>query len=581
MMKAVDSINEFVDVMLESRTQFENVKQEIDRRNSALRECAERFKSSVTSIMNRASTSRDAELQKMIDGQKKALAEMLTGVADSIERTRKGMKFIEEHEQSFNIAVFGKVKAGKSYIGNFIMGNIFRDRGLKTSYDKIPRPKVSVYDRGKRSELDKLAEFQEDGAEGFRVDPNEATSAIQLFSLGGMKWFDTPGIGSVTWENEMLAKEYVDNADLIVYMCNSDAAGTQQDFTEMKDLHGKKKRFLLLLTQSDDTEDDVDDDGNIITVLVPKNPKDRTDMEDYICEALKKNGITELDRGSEILTVSAKLALEALKKDDQQLFDASNIHKFLAVLIEITKNDAAKLKLATPSLRINTAITEIISRLKETDAMLTKHMASLDDARERLTERNELVQSRMLNECMSRIEALISEKASAIESRGGSVSAEELEGIISSEVYSVVMKTCAQEFAGSEEILSAYSDKLKIGGVGELKMRTDTITYTRKETYSYERDPDGLFEHIGHFLGKRYYGFRTRSITEHRTVDLGVNLQQVMQGIRSSLEGVFMSEVPEIMRDISSRLIAPVEEVRKNAGTQIAQTIRELEGLKC
>ena len=59
---------------------------------------------------------------------------------------------------------------------------------------------------------------------------------IQLFHLGAMTWVDTPGFGSVTNENQELAREYVKNADLVIFPSTSDAAGTKQDFQEMKKL---------------------------------------------------------------------------------------------------------------------------------------------------------------------------------------------------------------------------------------------------------------------------------------------------------------------------------------------------------
>lgn len=77
----------------------------------------------------------------------------------------------------------------------------------------------------------------------------------------------------------MLAKNFVDNADLIVYMSNSDAAGTQQDFKELAGLYARKKKFLLLLTQSDAVDEDEDDEGNMISVLMPKSESDCRSME--------------------------------------------------------------------------------------------------------------------------------------------------------------------------------------------------------------------------------------------------------------------------------------------------------------
>ena len=248
-MNAQDSINTFVDAMIGSKEKFEKLKAEFNRKNDEVTERIQGFQQEIAQILQQRIEVDDEELQKLFEGVTSELKRLLDNAADSMTKTQKGMKFISDYEQSFNVAVFGKVKAGKSYLGNFIMGNSIRDLGIKTSYDKLERPKVIVYDRGKVNTQEKLAELSEEGRDGFRVDPNEATSAIQLFKLGGLTWFDTPGIGSITWGNEMLAKDYVDNADLVVYTSNSDAAGTRQDFTEMKELYEKGKAFLLLLTQ--------------------------------------------------------------------------------------------------------------------------------------------------------------------------------------------------------------------------------------------------------------------------------------------------------------------------------------------
>lgn len=386
-MNAQDSINTFVDAMIDSKEKFEKLKAEFNRKNDEVTGRIQGFQQEISQILQQRIEVEDEELQKLFDGVTAELKRLLDNVADSMTKTQKGMKFISDYEQSFNVAVFGKVKAGKSYLGNFIMGNSIRDLGIKTSYDKLERPKVTVYDRGKINTQEKLAELSEEGRDGFRVDPNEATSAIQLFKLGGLTWFDTPGIGSITWENEMLAKDYVDNADLVVYTSNSDAAGTRQDFTEMKELYEKGKAFLLLLTQSDSVEEDCDEEGDIISILVPKSEGDRQDTESYMCRTLQEIGITNLIRGKEILTVSTKLAMTALEQKDEAMFEASNIGKFLAILTDITKNEGADLKMKTPVSRINATIAEIVGQLRNADKELEAYSESLREKQKELSEK--------------------------------------------------------------------------------------------------------------------------------------------------------------------------------------------------
>lgn len=583
-MTAVEAINKFVDVMLKSREKFSQVKAEVEAHSSGLKKCGESFRKNIKDLIE-AVTSRNVSVKdKEISAiQSKQIGELdivLQKVSESINKTLDGMEFIRKHEQSFNIAVFGKVKAGKSYTGNFIMGNVIRDMHIQTSYDKTERPKVKVIDRGKERTQSKLVEFDEEGKEGFRVDPNEATSTIQLFTLGGMQWIDTPGIGSVTDANGLLAKDFVDNADLIVYMANSKVAGTTQDFTELTKLHEKRSRFLLLLTRSDTIDFGFDDDGEEIDVIVPESEEKRREMEDYICDSLQKLGIKEIERGKELLTVSTKLALESLKNNDSAMWDASNLEKFLAILREITENESAKLKLSTPGKRINAAIKEITKILEEAKKKLREYSDILREKEERLTDNNETLLAKMKNDSYKKIEEFITRKAEEVEKGGASVSASDIEREINSVVYNFVMNACAKEFSGSERILSSYSESLKIHAGGDLSMKTDTISHTERVVERERRDPTGLWENIGSFFGKEYYSTTTRNITITSKIDLGVNTAQVMASIRSGLDKIFAAQIPEIMKKIVAEILSPIRDVQEKANAEIDKTKKELESLK-
>lgn len=577
-----EGINEFVDAMIDSEERFKAVKASFEEKNRGLKENIQRFHEDILKVISGKIETEDEDIQRMYSEFSDELQGLLSKVAQCIENTRKGMKFIADYEQSFNIAVFGKVKAGKSYLGNFIMGNAIRDLGKRTSYDKIDRPKVEVYDRGERRIQERLAEISEEGNEGFRVDPNEATSAIQLFHLGGIAWFDTPGIGSITWENEMLAKEYVDNADLIVYTSNSDAAGTRQDFKEMKDLYRKGKKFLLLLTQSDTVEEDVDEDGEIISILVAKSPKDRKDTEDYICSMLRDNDIAGLDRGEEILTVSAKLAFTALENEDEQMFGDSNMGKFLEILTEITRNKGAELKMKTPGNRINSTILEILDQLQEAQRILEKYRNDLLEKQKEMNEKRELFIEQVQPECLERLGRIIREKSNEIESQETSISAAELGNLLSREIYQVLSHACVGEFAKSSEILSKYTEKLSIGSVEELKVKTDTIEYKVQRVVSEPRDPQGLWEHLGaFFLDKEYYRSTVKTDIETSVISLGVNEQQVMAAARDKLNGLFKETVPNMVKEIGEQLMVPMIKALKEADESIKDTMANLEAMRC
>lgn len=580
-MNSISSINSFVDTMLESKAQFENIKASFEQKNNSLDDIIIHFRQEIESILNVKILVEDEDMQGLYNRASDELVKMLKGVTNSIENVQKGMKFITDYEQSFNVAVFGKVKAGKSYLGNFIMGNVIRDLGISSSYDKFERPKVEVYDRGNVSTREKLSEISEEGNEGFRVDPNEATSAIQLFRLGGLTWFDTPGIGSVTWENEMLAKDYVDNADLIVYTSNSDAAGTRQDFTEMKALYEKGKTFLLLLTQSDAVEEDCDDDGEIVSVIVPKSDKDRMDTELYMCNTLRDIGIPTLSQGKEILTVSTKLALTALENHDEEMFQASNIGKFLDILKEITKNDGAILKLRTPGNRINATVNDIIEKLGQSHSKLEEYRRSLLDKKQSLSERSDELLVQMQHQCLTRINRIIRQKSNEVEDKENAITGEALTRMLSEEVCKVLRETCVGEFSESCDILSQYTEKLQLENVGELKMRTDEITYTLHKVVRVSRNPEGIWEHVCSWFGKQYYRSDVQDVEKKSTVQLGVNEQQIQALAKDRLAELFESEVPDMMKKICDYIIKPIMEMHELAEEHIENAISGLEKIKC
>lgn len=576
-------INAFVDAMIESKEKFETMKASFDEKNNKLESCIASFKSNVDRVLSRKYEIEDSEIQKMFDSTSKELKDLLIQVTKSMENTKKGMKFIEAYEQSFNVAVFGKVKAGKSYLGNFIMGNVIRDLGVETSYDKLERPLVEVYDRGKKSVNDKLEEISEEGNAGFRVDPNEATSAIQLFRLGGMTWFDTPGIGSITWENEMLAKDYVDNADLVVYTSNSDAAGTRLDFAEMKELYEKGKSFLLLLTQSDTIEEDYDEEeDDIISILKPKSEYDRNQTEEYMCDTLRENDIMGLTKGKEILTISTKLALTALEENDEEMFYASNIDKFLKILTNITQNEGAELKLKTPNTRMNATTTELIKILKSIQEQLKEYELELTKKRKKLVEKNDLVMSEMQGKCSTAAAKIIRKKVEEIEHSGITVSEEELADLLNTEVYNIIVKTCLGEFAKTEQVLTKFTNKLKMENVGTLEMRQDTIEYEIQEVVRCSRSPRGLRERAGaFFLNKSYYTSSVNTVKKTSKIDLGVNTNQIQAITQDQINQLFAEEVPSMMLAISDHILEPVLETVRISNEEINHTIAELENLRC
>lgn len=217
-----------------------------------------------------------------------------------------GLSFREQYGDSLLVFVYGKVKAGKSSLGNFIAtGRGEPDAAwMKTVEQQLPRP--AFFRAEKNHNFVEGVNYEQ----GFKVGEVETTSCIQGFTVPGMTWVDSPGLHSVNSENGELAQKYVDSADLIIYPMNSAQPGRNSDLSELADLLKKGKRILVLITRSDELDEDVDDKGNVVCNRVMKSAEKRQAQEQYVQQALNELctelGITDAD--TSVLSISVGYA---------------------------------------------------------------------------------------------------------------------------------------------------------------------------------------------------------------------------------------------------------------------------------
>lgn len=579
-----DAINRFADTMANTVEKFKGVRESAEGKTEEIDKCIQAFNESVEQAKAHKLKAKDKSIQEIYDASTKVLKYTLDGLTKELEEARNGMQFIQDNEDSLNVVVFGKVKAGKSYLGNLMMGNAIRKLSTKTSYDRLEQPKVEVYDQGTCTTQDKLKEVTEenDASGGFGVDNREATRVIQLFHLGAMTWVDTPGFGSVTNENQELAREYVKNADLVIFPSTSDAAGTKQDFQEMKKLCDMGKRCLLVVTQSDTLEEDCDDDGNIVQIPVPKSDDDRRSTENYMKETLKKHGIKLGDEN--ILTISAFLGLTALEKGEEDLFESSNMGKFWNLLSDITEQEGTILSKKAFGDRVNTALKSLQGKLKDAEKKLLEAKKSQEQKESEMREKAAHTIRDAKDECSQKVASLIQEKSKEVEETKEPFSAADLNQILSKVVYETVMDACKKQFDAMAQMtkLSGYQEKLKLDSIGDLAMRQDKISYTRTRVIEVERNPRGILENIGsRIFHKTYYRAKTIGETKEETIDLGVNVQEIQAKAHSSLEKILEKQAPQLIQEIIDYYSAPLREMQDKALAAIQTAEKELEQLKC
>lgn len=259
----------------------------------------------------------------------------------------KGVKFRKGFEDSLLVFVSGKVKSGKSSLGNYIAwGHTDPDESLKKQASKTLNP--SFFSHEKNSVAGGDADNEARDQREFRVGATEATSSIQGFKLPGLTWVDSPGLHSIRTENEKLARDYIDHADLILYTTKSDSPGRASDLDEIKQLLSKGKSVIVLITGSDDIEEEGWDDetDSVKSVVVMKDDVRREKQRNYVREALEKVCSSEQVKNIEILSFSARYA--QLNEDQPEAFTESGMGILCEKLEFIAQSSGIKTKQQTP-----------------------------------------------------------------------------------------------------------------------------------------------------------------------------------------------------------------------------------------
>lgn len=274
---------------------------------------------------------KNPELKEMFSG-------FLNGIKESVENWNhrfqdkaKQEAFEEKFRDKFIVFIYGKVKAGKSTLGNFIVNN------------RLPNQDVEfcVYDSNSKEQRQNITEFA--------TNITECTSEIQLFTLGGLVWVDTPGLGSITKENGVLAKRYIELADFVLYPTNSASAMQNNEIAEISQLLLERKPVHILITRSDAMELD-EEDGKIVRKLMNKTEKTRKEQAEDALERLKEHLSLEQQKliPSEILSISVEAAKQGLEKNDLELFRDSNLPKFYEQFNMILREKAQNLENQSP-----------------------------------------------------------------------------------------------------------------------------------------------------------------------------------------------------------------------------------------
>lgn len=319
------------------------------------------------------------------------LKQQILGFVDLMEKTKtewdakvagreKGVEFRQGFEDSLLVFINGKVKSGKSSLGNYIAwGHTDPDDELKRRVD--PRLLPNFFSHEKTDVDGGDAENEAQQRCEFRVGATEATSSIQGFKLPGLTWVDSPGLHSVNVKNEKLARDYVEYADLILYTMKSDSPGRESDLAEIKLLLGKEKKVLLLLTGSDDIEEDYDETADcVVQTVVMKDTQRRAKQRAYVRDALANDCGVDSAGNIEIISFSARYA--QLNAGDSAAFWESGMGPLCDTLHRITQSDGVRIKQRTPLANMRTFLQSCHDGLEPYSALVSGFKQPLEDLKQ-------------------------------------------------------------------------------------------------------------------------------------------------------------------------------------------------------
>lgn len=373
----------FFGAMSGLEAEFAAAAADIDKREESMRNALTDIRLMLHNGIGETVLAPSHPLARFMSDLNTDLANIVQDWLERIEKYDRNTAFRKGFTDSLVVFVLGKVKAGKSSLGNYMAYGRSNPDGAQIAGAQ-PYFFTAAMAQGEEGQTEAAT-----GAGGyFRVGAGETTKSIQGFRVPGLTWVDSPGLHSVTPENGALASDYADVADLIIYPMHTSAPGRSGDVAEIGRLLRAKKRFLVAITQCDKLVQDEDADGTIVSVHMMKDTAARQGQIDAVYKAVKVAG----DAGRfDILTMSVHYA--ETHDNSPDAIEESGVADFFRLLTEIARSEGVRRKRETPSRNLDhfvelitdaaatgesLSIVRVQARLRDLETRLAADAAELD-----------------------------------------------------------------------------------------------------------------------------------------------------------------------------------------------------------
>ena len=478
---------EFLASIAKLGKEFEKAKHEVEAHELALDEAMQQLSKIIKDKhINAVSRfAQDNPLKEEVNRADELMTLRFEKWEEQIKNRKRNTKFREKYGDSLLVLVYGKVKAGKSSLGNFVAYG-HENPNDETINSVLHEPQFFM-EAAAKSDQFKKKENALLARKKFSVGSTETTTEIQGFRVPGLTWIDSPGLHSANPENGDLSKSYADAADLIIYPMNSANAGRQTDLEEVAVFIKGDKPFIVIIPRCDEMEEDEDDDGNVIKHLIMKSPENRLEQVNYVQEAIikltKTAGLSQKDLlDTEVITLSLYYA-QANERNLKKLAESGTTQLF-EKLTKLTQSQGVSLKKETPLKNLRNFVDEVIDgdlsvgKLKNDLQALSK---SMQEQRKQL----EIKQSIIIGQVRIDLEPAISTAVAKHKANKNSAA-------LSRECTDIMQKMVQERtsVALEEIIFNAQSsvnsavkfDELK--NLPEFKQYTETIELTKNSKKS-------------------------------------------------------------------------------------------------
>ncbi|MDD3230855.1 MAG: hypothetical protein PHE09_16805, partial [Oscillospiraceae bacterium] len=324
----------------------------------------------------------------------------------------------------------------------------------------------------------------------------------------------------------------------------------EDELTELKKLLGQNKPVMVVITKSDYTKNDIQN-GKRVSQLFAKSPENRKLQDEYVMGEILRLGNGNIEN-RRVVSLSSKLARQALAGGDAPKFESSNMGLFYKQISEILSDRAVELKMRRPITEINHCIDELVNGNHSDRASIRSERNSIAECLSVLDEvdrqRSEMTKH-ILEEINSILPTTISARLRSLRERGQLGQPDQVRAVVADCISTVCASQCAkanqEQFRMAENALPKMDVIQLDEKIGDgYKKTMMQVTYQAME----QRAPKGLAEKIIVIFNKnkKFY----RSVERLDDVAVGDNfnalLQQIIEAIRPDLPNFIEQAVNEL-----------------------------------